>query len=221
MAQHERRVVRSQAGLVQHHRVEAAKELAVHHARVFNELHCCRQLQALQQGHGCVADELREPGVEGAHFDRAARSEQALLQLAQGLGQRLRGRLIKATLAQGQHARVVRRGGAGPLTQPVVQALAHFARSLAREGDGQHLLRQRAGQQSTHDARDQHPRLASTRAGFHHHRPRRVAGQCVEVRVVDGAAVDGVGGRAHVGTHASSHDTGSQWSRRHRPRISQ
>jgi hypothetical protein len=72
------------------------------------------------------------------------------------------------------------RRGLRKLLQPLLQALAHLARRLLGEGDGQDLMRLRAGQQRAQHARDQHPGLARAGAGLHRHAAPRVAGHGVE-----------------------------------------
>jgi len=68
----------------------------------------------------------------------------------------------------------------GKRLQPFLQALAHFARGLLGEGDGQNLVRRGAIEQRAQHARDQHPGLARTRAGLDRHAARRVAGNGIE-----------------------------------------
>ena len=67
------------------------------------------------------------------------------------------------------------------LSQPLAQPFAHFAGGFAREGNGQDLLRLRAVEQCAQDARDQHPGLACTSAGFHHNAAQRVAGCAIKL----------------------------------------
>jgi len=99
----------------------------------------------------------------------------------------------------------------GELLQPLDQALAHLARRLLGEGDGQNfvrahrlaraglrlLLRAGAVEQRAHDARDQHPGLAGAGAGLHGHAAARIAGDGVKGLGGNGLAVAGVGG-GHV-----------------------
>ena len=86
--------------------------------------------------------------------------------------------------------------------EPFVQPLAHFAGGFLGEGDRQDLVRQDLlpgcsrgpVKQRPHDARDQHPGLAGTGAGFHRHAAPRVAGDGVERIGGDRRAVALVGG---------------------------
>src|SRR5574343_351036 len=103
------------------------------------------------------------------------------------------------------------------------------ARGLAGEGDRQHLLRLSALEQGAQDARNQHPGLAGAGAGLDDDAAGGVAGDGVEAGAVDRLAVGTVGGgvrRAHrpspsVAASAASSGGAAQWSRRHRPRMSQ
>jgi len=79
------------------------------------------------------------------------------------------------------------------LLQPLLQALAHFARGLFGEGDGEDFMRCTAVEQCAQHARDQHPGLARARAGLHRHAAGGVAGNGVEGLARDGAAVVFVG----------------------------
>ena len=69
-----------------------------------------------------------------------------------------------------------RRRAARTFAQPLVQPRAHLAGGLAREGDGQDLLRLRAVEQRAQDARHQHPGLAGAGAGLDDDAAPRVAG---------------------------------------------
>ena len=81
--------------------------------------------------------------------------------------------------------------------QPFLQPLAHLARRLLGEGDGQDLGRLGAVQQRAQDARHQHPGLARACARLHRHVAARVAGDGVEGVARAGGAVVFVGGGAH------------------------
>ena len=149
--------------------------------------------------------------MERAHLNLACAAEHLLVELRQLLRQhRLRlVRNLNAALTQ----RLQQRGaiGHGKIGQPLVQALAHFTGRAAGEGDGQNFLRRHTFEQRAHDARDQHPGLASTGAGFHRHTALRVAGDGVKGFGADVLAVAFVGG---------NHET-VQKSLRHKPRASQ
>ena len=124
-----------------------------------------------------VAEALRvTSGVESASGEDTA---QALLQLA-------------ASVTDDFVAARAREVG-----QPFLQPLAHLARRLLGEGDGQDLGRLGAFEQRAQDARHQHPGLARACARLHRHVAARVAGDGVEGVARAGGAVVFVGGGAH------------------------
>ncbi len=107
----------------------------------------------------------------------------------------------QAALDQGLRARRFRTGRRSELAQPGIEALAHFAGRLAREGDREDLVRRGAIEQGAQDARDQHPGLARTSAGLDDDAARRVAGERIEhlardrfaIRAISRDAVHGEG----------------------------
>ena len=220
---------RQQRFVRQHGRVEALPELGHQVGLVLQQLQLGRQPLRTQQFQRRGAQQLGEPGVEGADLHRPRFLQQALLQRRQPGSERLGLGLRQAPLAQREHAaRVV---AMGELMQPLVQAGAHLASRLAGEGDRDDVLRPGAVQQRAQDARHQHPGLARAGAGLDDDAACRIAGQRVEALAGDRRAVEGVGGRGavegagcDVGRHVRRAGHGaapSQSSRRHRPRISQ
>ena len=143
------------------------------------------------------AQQLREPGVEGADLDRPAGCEHApragraapARRAAAASTPRPRSRSACASSSSGV-------AGDGELRQPLVEALAHLAGRLAGEGDGQDLLRLRRRRA----ARAGCARPAS-RSCRRRRRPRRrscsarVAGDGVERLARDRPAVAAVGRR--------------------------
>ena len=154
--------------------------------------------------------------MESAHLDRAATEQQLFMQVAQPRLERLRTGSSHATLHQRIDA--LCRARIGELAQPLRQALAHLARCLAREGDGENLLRLRAIEQRAQDTRHQHPRLARAGAGLDGDAAPRVAGDGVEGLARGLSTIDAIGGRIDQNTASSP---SGQWSRRHRPRALQ
>ena len=139
-----------QGRVTRHRRVETLHQGRAQRAGVLDQGHAGLQAQAVEQVARGGTQQLREPGVEGVDRHRAAAGQQPLLQISrlrrQGLGLRL------GAAAQDQHRHAASIVGPGQLIQPLVQALAHFARRLAGEGDRQHLVRLGTGQQRAQDA---------------------------------------------------------------------
>ena len=218
---HQRDVDRAQRRIGLHGTVKAAEEFVAQHRGVFDRFIGHRQVQALQQRQRCMGQQLPEPGVESAHLDTAALAQQPLVKAAQRIGRGFGLRQRHATLLQGQHARCRCAAATGMAGQPLVEARTHLARRLAREGDGQHLLRLDPGEQGAQDARDQHPGLAGTGTGLDDDAACRVAGGGVESLGAGRVLTDAVG-RFHPlhGLRGRRHGA-AQWSRRHRPRASQ
>ena len=135
--------------------------------------------------------------MEGANLHRAAARQQGRVERLEPLAQRLRALAVvqagNAALAQGLQQPL--RIGLRELAQPVVQALSHFAGSLASEGDGQDLMGLAGvlrilSQQGPQHARDQYPGLACAGAGLDGHAAPGIAGHGVELLGRHRLAVD-------------------------------
>ena len=205
-------VIGEQRGIGQHVGMEASHQLGAQIVEVLHQLHVRAQAEFGQQIERRSAQQLREPGVEGAHLDRAAAGQHLLVQADQCLRLQLRGTAVDATQHQLLDRAIVIESREA--LQPLGQARAHLAGGLARESDRQDVLRRSTVEQRTHDARHQHPGLAGTGTGFDDDGTARVAGGGVERLAADAAAIQAVGRCSHVATSP-------QWSRRHRPRASQ
>ncbi|MNX27287.1 hypothetical protein D3C86_573720 [compost metagenome] len=106
---------------------------------VFEQFVVRRQPQLAQHGERRVAQQAREPRVEGAELHRAPAFEQAPVEPLQARHGRLRGLRRHAA----HHEFALRSGGIefGEQREPLVEPLAHFAGCLLGEGDGQDLVR--------------------------------------------------------------------------------
>ena len=202
-------------------RVKAPVDLGQVFFQVFDQGHVGLQTQLGQHVHRRGAKQLRKPGVEGANLDRAAACQHALVKSRQRGFECAGIRVGQAALAQGLNAVFDAAGRRSEFGQPLGQPGAHLAGGLAGEGDGQDLLRLGTVQQCPQHARNQHPGLARTGTGFHHHAAARVAGQCIEARAVNAGTVDAKGGAAHRSGSVSFSNSPDQSSLRHRPLASQ
>ncbi|MPM97817.1 hypothetical protein SDC9_144997 [bioreactor metagenome] len=161
------------------------------------------------------AQQRGEPAVEGADLHRPA----AVQRLAVKRGKRccllLHPQGIDAARQQFLFQLVL--GLACKIFQPFLQALAHFTSGLLGEGDGQNFMRLGAVEQGPQHARDQHPCLASARAGLHGHAALRVAGNRIERLTRHRLAVVLIGWRVR----GIRHRRHAQESLRHKPRAAQ
>ena len=163
------------------------------------------------------SQQLGEPGVKSLDLHGAQFAQHAGVQLGKDRRQPRGVWWRDPARDQFLPAPLHRDLGVCEFEQPFSQALLHFARRLAREGDGQHFLGPRTLEQCAHDARDQDPGLARAGTGFNDDAALRVAGKPVEVFAADLPAIGAVGGLVHWDPIAAL----AQWSRRHRPRASQ
>ena len=111
---------------------------------VFDQLHVGLQAEPVEQLQRRGAQQLREPGVEGADLDRPAGREHAC-RAAPPSSARASRRRAGATprSTQRRDALAVARARRAKLGEPFVEPLAHLAGRLAREGDREDLVRLR------------------------------------------------------------------------------
>ena len=173
---------------------------------VFQQLIGRGQAQLLQQFQRRGLQQRGKPAVKRAHLHGPGAHQQAGMRTFERGGQPCG--LRPGHAAQRQLARQIGLWHAGKSRQPFIEALAHFARRLAREGDGQNFMRRQrravraAGRrlnQRPQDAADQHPRLARARARLDRHAAARIAGNGIKRIARDGLVVVKVGGSAHRG----------------------
>ena len=216
VAHHQRLVVGHGGRILQQGLVERAPHFGHGTLVIFQQFVLARQAELLQQLQRRGAQQGGKPAVEGADLHAAAVLQQTQIQRLQGGGFGLGLLRRHAALRELRHQLVERH--VGKLGQPLVQALPHFGGGLLGEGDRQNLLRLCSRQQGSQHAADQHPGLARTGAGFHHHMAGRIAGNGIESLRRHGAAIGGVG-VVQGARHAFF--SSSQKSRRHRPRMAQ
>ena len=155
-----RDVIGAQVVVAQQRGVEDAVHGRAVLAPVLDELGVGLHLQPVEQRERRRSHQLREPAVKGADLDRPAGGEHARLQSAELGRERLGPRRLDAALDERTHALLVGRARRRELGEPLVEPLAHLARSRARERDREDLVRRGAVEQRPQHARHQHPRLA-------------------------------------------------------------
>ena len=178
--------------------VKSAKDFGAMVVQILDQLHVVLQAQFGQQLQRRRAQELREPGVEGAHLHRPAIAQNAVIECRELRLQSNRVGFRQAPRDQRFDARLRCRCGRAEVTQPLGQPISHLARRLAREGDRENFVRRRTVEQGTQDARHQHPRFARARARLDDNAATRIAGDGVERLAVDALAVGLVGCLRHV-----------------------
>ena len=168
---------------------------------------------------GASAQQLREPGVEGADLHRPPALSTRACSCAQR-GSQARASAGGTPRARSASARVlVGAGVARTRASHSSRRCAHFAGGLAGEGDRQDLVRRGAVEQGAQDARHQHPGLAGAGAGLDDDAAPRIAGQ--RRRSAPRRRRARRRGRPAQAAPDAPAFTSLQWSRRHRPRASQ
>jgi hypothetical protein len=199
----QRVVVGAESRIGQHRCMKTALDAVAMLGKIVEHLHVGLQPQLRQQLDRRGAQQLSEPGVEGADLDPPPRRQHIVIKATQRRRQTLRIGAAQAAHSELRDALFVAAACRCESGQPLVEAHAHFARRLAGERDRENFLRLAAVEQSPQDARDEHPGLAGTRAGLHRDAATRVAGHRVERVAGSVLRVDPVGGPvASVDRHA-------------------